>query len=62
MHVYVANQVIPSLTLPFFPHPPLPLWGRIKVGAKGGNPVELGSTQFPPFEKGRVRVGIHRNR
>jgi hypothetical protein len=35
---------IPTLTLPF---------------SKGGNSVELGATVFPPFEKGRVRVGIH---
>jgi hypothetical protein len=34
---------IPTLTLPF---------------SKGGNTVEPSSTQFPPFEKGRVRVGI----
>jgi hypothetical protein len=49
---------IPTLTLPFSPHPPLPLWGRIKVGARGGNPVELGATVSPPLKKGRVRVGI----
>jgi hypothetical protein len=35
---------IPTLTLPF---------------SKGGNTVAAGSTRFPPFEKGRVRVGIH---
>jgi hypothetical protein len=34
---------IPTLTLPF---------------SKGGNTVAAGSTGFPPFEKGRVRVGI----
>jgi hypothetical protein len=35
--------MIPTLTLPFL---------------RGGNPVELASTQFPPLKKGRVRVGI----
>jgi hypothetical protein len=54
----LISSWIPSLTLPFFPHPPLPLWGRIKVGARGGDTVEAGSTRFPPLKKGRVRVGI----
>jgi hypothetical protein len=35
--------MIPTLTLPFL---------------RGGNCVEPNSTGFPPFEKGRVRVGI----
>jgi hypothetical protein len=35
--------LIPTLTLPF---------------SKGGNRVEPAATVFPPFEKGRVRVGI----
>jgi hypothetical protein len=40
-----APQWIPTLTLPF---------------SKGGNTVAPSSTGFPPFEKGRVRVGIHK--
>ena len=37
-------SMIPTLTLPF---------------SRGGDTVATGSTRFPLFEKGRVRVGIH---
>jgi hypothetical protein len=40
---HLLLSLIPTLTLPF---------------SKGGDTVEPSSTGFPPFEKGRVRVGI----
>jgi hypothetical protein len=50
--------VLFSLVSSYDPHPDPPLFKGREPQACEANPVELGSTQFPPLKKGRVRVGI----